>query len=293
VERRRFGRVFDDVAEAYDAVRRGYPGTLVDRALARGALSAGSRVVEIGSGTGKLTEALVERGLVIDAVEPGANMAAAARRRVGESAAVTFHIGRFEDVDLPGEAFDALFSATAFHWVDPTVGWAKAASCLREGGVLALLVHMLLRDEETAEIHAEFVEALRAHAPRLAEEAWAPRELDAILAGAAERRGNASAVWDWLMGSGRHGMTVPEAAPLYRDVEVASEVTSIEETADDVIAHLRTTSLYFMVDADRRQASEEDERRVVERHGGVIRSSLASLLMTALRTDVSPAAAAS
>lgn len=293
MERRRFGRVFDEVAEAYDAVRRGYPTALADRAMERGGLRAGSRVVEVGSGTGKLTELLLERGLVVDAVEPGANMAAAAQRRVGEGAAVTFHIGRFEDVELPEQAFDGLFSATAFHWVDPRIGWAKAASLLREGGLLALLVHVMLRDDETAVIHEEFVEALRAHAPKLAEEAWAPRELDVILDGAAERGHNASEVWDWLMGDGRHGMAVPEAAALYRDVEVASEVTTIEETADEIIAHLRTTSLYFMVDADRRQAFEEDDRRVVERHGGVIRSSLASLLMTALRTDVSPAAAAS
>jgi SAM-dependent methyltransferase len=293
MERRQFGRVFDGVAEEYDAVRRGYPPALVDRAIERGGLTTGSRVVEVGSGTGKLTETLVERGLVVDAVEPGANMAAAARRRVGENAPVTFHIGRFEDVELPEQAFGGVFSATAFHWVDPRVGWAKTASLLEGGGVLALLVHTMLRDEQTAAIHEGFVAALRTHAPKLAEETWAPRELDAILDGVEERSDNASAVWDWLMGSGRHGMTVPEAAGLYRDVEVASEVTTIEETADDVIAHLRTTSLYFMVDADRRQAFEEDERRVVERHGGVIRSSLASLLMTAVRTDVSPAAAAS
>jgi SAM-dependent methyltransferase len=293
VERRQFGRVFDDVADAYDAVRQGYPPTLVDRALERGGLGPGSRVVEIGSGTGKLTEVLLDRGLVVDAVEPGPNMAAAAQRRLGEAEAVTFHIGRFEDVDLPDLGFDAVFSATAFHWVEPKVGWAKAAAHLREGAVLALLVHTALRDEETAAVHEHFVEALRAHAPKLAEQAWAPRELDVMLAGADERRGNASAVWDWLMGSGRHGMTVPEAASLFEDVEVAAEVRILHETADDVIAHLRTTSLYFMVDADRREAFEDDERRVVERHGGTLRTSLATLLMTALRTGVSPGATAS
>lgn len=293
MERRQFGRVFDDVADAYDAVRQGYPPTLVDRVLERGGLGVGSRVLEIGSGTGKLTEVLLGRGLEVDAVEPGPNMAAAARRRLGEARPVTFHIGRFEDVDLPEPTFDAVFSATAFHWVDPKVGWAKAAGHLREGAVLALLVHTALRDDETAAVHAEFVEALRAHAPRLAEDAWSPRELDVILAGAEERSENASAVWDWLMGSGRHGMTVPEAANLFEDVEVAFEVRTLEETADDVIAHLRTTSLYFMVDAERREAFEEDERRVVKRHGGTLRTSLATLLMTARRTSVSPEAAAS
>lgn len=291
--RRQFGKVFDSVAEAYDAVRSGYPPALVDLAIGRGGLRAGGRVLEIGSGTGKLTELLVERGLRVDAVEPGPNMAAAARRRVGETDALTFHIGPFEDVDLPEEEFDAVFSATAFHWVDPRVGWAKAAAHLKPGGLLALLVHTEVRDEQSTSIHDEFIEVLMRHAPAFAAESSPPRELDAILAGAAERRDNASAVWDWLMSDGRHGMTVGGAAPLFEDVEVASDVRTVDETADDLIALLRTTSLYFMIDADRREAFEEDDRRLVERHGGSIRTSVATLLMTARRTSVSPEASAS
>jgi SAM-dependent methyltransferase len=281
------------VAEEYERVRSGYPAELVDKALATGGLDPGDPVVEIGPGTGKLTRELAERGLVVDAVEPGPNMAAAARRRVGETDAVTFHIGKFEDVDLGERAFDAVFSGTAFHWVEPHVGWAKAASHLREDGVLALLVHTAIYDEQSAAVHADFVEALRKHAPELAEDAWSPRDLETIMGGVEEREDNASAVWDWLMGDGRHGLTVPEAAPWFDDIEVLSELRTVEETADDLIAHFRTTSLYFMVPADRREAFEEDDRNVVERHGGVIRTTFAALLMSARRTDVSPEATAS
>ena len=133
---RRFGQVFDLAAEAYDSVRSSYPASLLDRAIQRGNLGAGSRVLEVGCGTGKLTELLVERGLGVDAVDPGTNMIAVAQRRVGKTDAVSFHLGRFEDVDLPDKSFDAVFSATAFHWVDPAVGWAKAAAYLRIGGLL-------------------------------------------------------------------------------------------------------------------------------------------------------------
>ena len=46
---------------------------------------------------------------------------------------MSFRIGRFEDVELPSGAFAAAFSATAFHWVDPSVGWAKVARLLQPG----------------------------------------------------------------------------------------------------------------------------------------------------------------
>ena len=185
---------------------------------------------------------------------------------------------------LTAQAFDGVFSATAFHWIDPEVGWAKAASHLKPGGLLALLTYLGLRNDDSQAIEDELLASLRQHAPDVAEDWRPPRELDTILAGAHERRGNASEVWDWLMGAGRHRMATPEAAYLFDDVEVACEVGSVEETADQLLAHLRTTSLYFRIEPRRRAAFEEDERRLVERRGGKIRSSLATVLMTARRT---------
>jgi SAM-dependent methyltransferase len=282
--RGRLAAAFDEVAEAYDEARRGYPSGLVDVAIERGRLEPGSRVLEVGCGTAKLTESLVARGLLVDAVDPGPNMVAVARRRLGATDAVTFHIARFEDVSLPGEAFDAAFSATAFHWVEPTVGWAKAASHLKPRGLLALLTHLGVLDEESRGFEDEFLGVLRKHAPAVAAEWRDPRALDTVLAGAHARRDNASEVWDWLMGHGRHRLAMPEAAPLFDDVEVASEVTRVEETADQLLAHLRTTSLYFRIEPARREAFEEDERDLVERMGGTVHTSLATVLMTARRT---------
>jgi SAM-dependent methyltransferase len=280
---RQYGQVFDDVAAEYDAHRSGYPPALVDLALRRGGLRAGSRVLEVGSGTGKLTELLVERQLVVDAVEPGRNMIAAARKRVGDAAAVTFHVGRFEDVELPKHAFDGLFSATAFHWVDPKIGWAKAASHLKPDGLLALLVYTGLRDESTAEIQDGLRAIVQKHAPAVVAR-WRPlRDLEAIVAGVPERRGNASEMWDWLMSDGRHEMAVPEAASLFYDVDVESDLRSVDETADEFVAKMRTTSLYLQLGPDQRKALEEDDRSFIEQHGGRLRTPIATLLMTARR----------
>jgi ubiquinone/menaquinone biosynthesis C-methylase UbiE len=40
---------------------------------------------------------------------------------------VEFVNAQFEDALLPREQFQAVFSASAFHWVDPKVSWQKAA----------------------------------------------------------------------------------------------------------------------------------------------------------------------
>ncbi|HEV2901649.1 MAG TPA: class I SAM-dependent methyltransferase [Gaiellaceae bacterium] len=283
--RQALGQAFDRVAEAYDAVRPSYPASLVDLAVDHGKLRPGSRVLEIGCGTGKLTELLVERGLHVDAVDPGPNMIEVARRRFS-AADVTFHLGRFEDLDVPGRPFDAVFSATAFHWVDPSIGWLKAARNLKPGGVLALLSHVNVRDEQSRGLQDAFAALLGKHAPDVAAEWRPPMEFDTVLAGVEERRGNASEVWDWLMRGGlqRPSMAVPEAASLFEDVEVASEPYVVEQTADELHAQFRTTAIYHRLAPAQREAFEADEKRAIERDGGRVRFSLAVLLMTARRT---------
>jgi SAM-dependent methyltransferase len=210
-------------------------------------------------------------------------MIAAARRRVGATDAVAYHLGRFEEVDLPEGAFAAAFSATAFHWVDPSVGWAKVASCLQPGGLLALLTYVHLRDGESDAVEAEFRAVVEKHAPHVTERWSEPRTADELVEGAYERRGNASAVWDWVMFDGVCGLTVEEAAGLFDDVEFTSEVTIQESSADELIARVRTTSLYFRIDASRRRAFEDDNRRAVEQNGGTVRATIANVLMTARR----------
>src|SRR4051794_6924459 len=101
------GLAFDRIAEEYDRVRSDYPAEIVDAACSIAALGPGSPVLEIGCGTGKLTESLAGRGLRVEAVDPGESMIRVARRRVGDAANVTFRLGRFEDVDLPDHGFEA------------------------------------------------------------------------------------------------------------------------------------------------------------------------------------------
>src|SRR4029453_14282419 len=195
-----------------------------------------------------------------------------------------FHVGRFEDVDLPAGGFAGAFSAPGFHWGEPEVGWPRAAALLEPGGLPALLTHVVVRDESSEEVHAALLDVLREYEPELAA-AWSdPRPLEALLAGVAPRNGNASATWDWLMNEGQHRLEVAAAAELFADVEVATESRTVEETAAELVEHFRTTSLCHHLEPARREALLEADRRVVEGPGGTIRTTFAVVLMTARRT---------
>ena len=86
--------VFDEVADLYDRVRRGYPSALIDDAITLAAIALSARVLEIGSGTGKATEAFVRRGLRVVGIEAGASLARVARRRLaGTNARLYEEIG--------------------------------------------------------------------------------------------------------------------------------------------------------------------------------------------------------
>ncbi len=75
--------------------------------------------------------------MVITAGEADATMAERLRSRIGRLS-IDVVTGRFEDVDFEPASYDALVSATAFHWIDPAIGYQVAATVLRPGGHIAL-----------------------------------------------------------------------------------------------------------------------------------------------------------
>ncbi len=131
-QRLAFGRV----AELYDRARPSYPAAAIDALLEYGGLVPGSRVVDVGAGTGKATELLAARGLDVTAIEPSAEMAALARVKLARWPGVTIVQSAFEAWE-PSERFDAVVSVQAWHWVEPAVRYARAHQALAAGAMLA------------------------------------------------------------------------------------------------------------------------------------------------------------
>jgi SAM-dependent methyltransferase len=138
-DRERLRATFDEAAELYDRARPGYPPALFDDLAELAGLGPGSRVLEIGAGTGKATVPLAERGCAVVAVELGEHMAAVARRNLAGFPAARVVVAAFEAWPLPADPFDAVVAATAFSWVDPAVRVTRAADALRLGGALATI----------------------------------------------------------------------------------------------------------------------------------------------------------
>ena len=132
-------QTFDIAAERYDQARPHYESQVFDDLAVLAQLEAGSRILEVGCGTGQATLPLAERGYRIVALELGARLAEIARRTVAAYKSVEVLVGPFEEWPLPDEHFDAVVSASAFHWVDPTVRIIKATDALRPGGSLAVI----------------------------------------------------------------------------------------------------------------------------------------------------------
>jgi ubiquinone/menaquinone biosynthesis C-methylase UbiE len=130
--------LFDGIARRYEEYRPGYPDHVVRFVTQTARLGRGAAILEIGCGTGQLTERLAGSAFRLTAIDLGPSLIAAARQRLA-GAHVSLQVTSFEDLAVADESFDLIISAAAFHWVDPEVAFTKSARLLRPGGWLALL----------------------------------------------------------------------------------------------------------------------------------------------------------
>lgn len=155
LNRRDLGRVFNEVPELYDRVRPGYPDELFADLAAITGMDEGSSVLEVGCGTGQATRSLAALGCTVTAIEPGTEMAILARQRLATFGNVDVQTSTFEEWDDRGIRVDILVAASAWHWVNPSVGWKRAHDVLCPGGWMALLGNVVVRRATEPEVYAQ------------------------------------------------------------------------------------------------------------------------------------------
>jgi SAM-dependent methyltransferase len=131
---------FGSAAHLYDSIRPTYPAATIAWAVGEepGAVDDDSpskrrlRVLDLGAGTGRLTEVLLAAGHDVVAVEPDEQMRAVAAERCPAAAVLA---GSAEDIPLPDASVDAVVAGQAYHWFAPQRALPQIRRVLRDGGV--------------------------------------------------------------------------------------------------------------------------------------------------------------
>ncbi|MBM0123825.1 class I SAM-dependent methyltransferase [Pimelobacter simplex] len=132
------GLCFGSVAEAYDRGRPGYPREAVAWLTGEEPLA----VLELGAGTGKLTEHLVALGHDVHATDPDPRMldrlgTRLPELRVSQTAA--------EEIPAADATYDLVVAADADAWFDADRALPEIARVLKRGGTFAVVRNV--RDE--------------------------------------------------------------------------------------------------------------------------------------------------
>jgi len=233
--------VFDEIADEYARVRPSYPRELIDDVIAEARLGEGSRILEIGCGPGNASLLFAGRGFRMLCLEPGPHLAELARRRLDDGARV--EVTTFEEWPLERHAFDLVFAAQSFHWIDPSIALGKCALALAPGGTLAIFGNRPLVDGDTP-LHKEISEAYAQHAP------------DIVHAPVAYN-------------SGENFRRLIDESGLFEPAQSHEYSWQRDYSADECVGLLRTQSDHRMLPADRREALLAAIHAAVERHGGM------------------------
>lgn len=244
-DRERLRQTFGAVAELYDRARPEYPAVVFDDLAELAKLGPGSRVLEIGPGTGKATAELVRGGYAVTGVELSADLAAVARRTVPAAEIV---VANFEAWEPREAGFDAICAFAAFHWIAPELRYSKPARLLRPGGALAVVHghHVLPADGDL--FFAEVQDDYDAVVPHPDNRAPGPPE-------------EVADEWrDEFRASG-----------VFDRVEVRRRLQPLTYTADEYVAVLATFSNNLVLpSAQREELFHRIRRRIEARPGGTV-----------------------
>lgn len=137
---------FSDRVENYIRYRPGYPNGVFQFLKDRCGIDGHTRVADIGSGTGILTQLFLTFGIPMHAVEPNQEMREAAERLLGANPGFISHDGSAEQTGLGAGSVDLIVAGQAFHWFDRPRAKDEFRRILSPGGRVALIWN----DRETA-----------------------------------------------------------------------------------------------------------------------------------------------
>jgi SAM-dependent methyltransferase len=130
---------FSSRVEEYRLYRPGYPAAIVDLLEKECGLTSAARVVDVAAGTGLLSEIFLERGYVVEAIEPNEKMRAACKTLGERWQRLCCTVGTAEATGLPDASADLITVGQAMHWFDLRPTRAEFVRLLSPGGWCAVI----------------------------------------------------------------------------------------------------------------------------------------------------------
>ncbi|MGO9853875.1 MAG: class I SAM-dependent methyltransferase [Acidimicrobiales bacterium] len=276
--------VFDGIAALYDRARPSYPTRAVSELLDVCGVDGSSRILEIGCGTGQLTRHLAPTGAAIRCVEPGSALADIARANLAGFPNVDIATTTFEELEVSPRSYDVVVSATAFHWIDPSISFAKAADVLEPGGFLALMTNAHASGgSHTDERIAQPVRDLhRRIAPEVGDWTFATAE---EIRRNAEAGGDIAAVWSRV---DRRFSESPEVSSSFGSPMVKTYPWIVTYDRDPYLEMLATQSSYALMEpAQREELLSGIGGLIDEVLGGMVTKQYVAVLAVAQKTTAS------
>jgi ubiquinone/menaquinone biosynthesis C-methylase UbiE len=133
-------KYFEKVAGQWDQMRQSFFSDNVrEKALAAANVKAGQLAADIGAGTGFITEALVQKGLKVIAVDQSEAMLEEMKKKFGRFDTIDYRIGDSNNLPIPDEIVDAIFSNMYLHHVEsPQIAIKEMVRVLKAGGKIVL-----------------------------------------------------------------------------------------------------------------------------------------------------------
>ena len=124
---------YTDLAKSY-VKRAPYAVETIDYILSKINATNGTKICDIGAGTGNLTYPLAERGTSVYAIEPNEAMHQIGQARTKDMSNVKWFSGTAEHTGQPDEKFDLVSFGSSFNVVDQPKALQETARLLKTNG---------------------------------------------------------------------------------------------------------------------------------------------------------------
>lgn len=130
---------FDTIPEQFDKWRVHYSPELFDHLIAKAGIGRGTKVLELGPGTGQATDPILGTECDYTAIELGRNFAEVLRKKYGSRENYRLINDDFITHDFGGERFGLIYSAATIQWLPEETAFGKTFELLKSGGMLVMM----------------------------------------------------------------------------------------------------------------------------------------------------------